>query len=58
MKEVYDMSNYRELKNRTRISTTFDNEVYKKLKEYSDKTSIPITKILDKAVMMYLDSVK
>lgn len=51
------MPEYRELKNRTRISTTFDNEIYKRLKEYSSKTSIPITKILDKAVVMYLDSV-
>lgn len=58
MEGVVIMPNYRELKNRIRISTTFDNEVYKRLKEYSDKTSIPITKILDKAVMMYLDNVK
>lgn len=39
------------------ISTTFDNEIYIRLKEYSNKTSIPITKILDKAVVMYLDSI-
>lgn len=52
------MAEYRELKNRIRISTTFEKEIYKRLKEYSDKTSIPITKILDKAVVMYLDNVK
>ena len=52
------MPDYRELKNRTRISSTLDNEVYKKLKEYSDKTSVPISKILDKSVLMYLESVR
>ncbi len=52
------MPDYRELKNRTRISSTLDNEVYKKLKEYSNKTSVPISKILDKAVLMYIESVR
>lgn len=52
------MPGYRELKNRTRVSTTFDNDIYRRLKEYSDKTSIPITRILDKAVTMYLDNQK
>lgn len=52
------MPEYRELKNRTRISSTLDNEVYKLLKEYANKSSIPITKILDKAVLMYLESIK
>lgn len=51
------MAEYRELKNRTRISTTLENDIYRRLKEYSDKSSVPITKILDKAVVMYLDSV-
>lgn len=50
------MPECRELKNRTRISSTLDNEVYKKLKQYSDKSDIPISKILDKSVMMYLKS--
>lgn len=52
------MAEYRELKNRTRISSTLDNDIYRRLKEYSDKSDIPITKILDKAVVMYLDSTK
>lgn len=52
------MAEYRELKNRTRISSTLDNDIYRRLKEYSDKTDIPITKILDKSIAMYLDSVK
>lgn len=48
----------RGLKNRTAISTAIDNELYKKLKEYSDKTSIPISKLFDKAIEMFLESVK
>lgn len=50
------MPEYRELKNRTRISSTLDNEIYKKLKDYSDQSGIPITKILDRAVTMYVDA--
>jgi len=51
------MSEQRELKNRTRFSTTLDNEIYRKLKEYSGKTDVPITKVMDKAIAMYLQSV-
>lgn len=57
MKGEFFMSEQRELKNRTRFSTTLDNEIYKQLKEYSSKTDIPLTKIMDKAVTMYLQSV-
>ncbi len=52
------MAEYRKLKNRTAMSVTLDNEIYERLKKYSENTSIPITRILDKAVVMYLDSVK
>lgn len=52
------MATNRGLKNRTAISTAVDNELYKRLKEYSGKTSIPISKLIDKAIAMYLDSVK
>lgn len=51
------MAEYRKLKNRTAMSVTLENEIYKRLKDYSEKTSIPITRILDKAVIMYLDNV-
>lgn len=51
------MGGNRNLKNRTAISTAIGNEVYKKVKEYSDKTSIPISKIIDKALEMYLETV-
>lgn len=48
----------RGLKNRTAISTAIDKELYEKLKKYSEETSIPISKLFDKAVAMYLESIK
>ena len=51
------MGEQRELKNRTRFSTTLDNEIYRKLKEYSRKTDVPITKVMDKAIAMYLQNI-
>ena len=48
----------RGLKNRVAISTAINNEIYEKLKDYSNKTGIPISKILDKAILMYLESPK
>lgn len=47
----------KDLINRTRFSSTIDNDIYKKTKEYADKTSIPISKIIDKALKMYLETV-
>lgn len=47
-----------ELKNRVRFSTTLDIDIEKRLKEYSKQTSIPISKIVDKALAMYLENVK
>lgn len=46
----------RGLKNRTAISTAIDKELYEKLKKYSDETSIPISKLFDKAIEMFLSS--
>lgn len=48
----------RGLKNRTAISTAVDKELYKRLKEYSEKTSIPISKLIDKAIATYLETVE
>ena len=48
----------RGLKNRTAISTAIDKELYEQLKKYSEETSIPISKLFDKAVAMYLESIK
>ena len=42
------------LKNRVRFSSTLSPEVDKALKEYSQKTMIPISKILDSAIMEYI----
>ena len=52
------MATNRGLKNRTAISTAIDNELYKRLKAYSEKTSIPISKLIDKAITMYLKTVE
>lgn len=52
------MANNRGLKNRTAISTAIENDLYKQLKQYSDETGIPVSKLFDKAVAMYLDSIK
>lgn len=43
-----------ELKNRVRFSTTLDKDVERKLKQYSQKTSIPISKIIDKSILEFL----
>ena len=48
----------RGLKNRTAISTAIDKELYAKLKAYSEKTSIPISRLLDKAIAIFLDSLE
>ena len=48
----------RGLKNRTAISTAINKELYQQLKEYSEETSIPISKLFDKAIEMYLESLK
>lgn len=52
------MATNRGLKNRTAISTAINKELYARLKEYSDKTSIPISKLIDKAIAMYLETVE
>ncbi|AFS78858.1 hypothetical protein Curi_c18520 [Gottschalkia acidurici 9a] len=46
------------LKNRTRISNAIDTKLYEELKEYSDKTDIPISKLLDRAIKLLLESTK
>ena len=44
-----------ELKNRVRFSTTLDKEVEKMLKDYSKQTMIPISKIVDSAIIQYIE---
>ena len=50
------MPENRGLKNRTAISTAIDKELWAKLKTYSKKTDIPASKLLDKAIAMFLAS--
>lgn len=57
-RRIDNMVANRGLKNRTAISTAVDKELYKRLKEYSEKTSIPISKLIDKAIAMYLETVE
>jgi len=51
------MGDNRGLKNRIAISNAVDKELYARLKEYSEKTSVPVSKLLDKAISMLLESV-
>lgn len=48
----------RGLTNRIAISNAIDKELYIKLRTYSDETGIPMSKLLDKAVKMLLESVE
>ena len=50
------MAENRGLKNRVAISNAIDKELYAKLKTYSEETGIPMSKLLDKAVKMLLES--
>lgn len=43
------------LKNRVRFSTSLDRKTIQMLKEHSDKTMIPISKIVDKAIQEYIE---
>lgn len=51
------MQSNRGLKNRIAISNAVDKELYAKLKAYSEETSIPMSKLLDKAIALFLKSV-
>lgn len=42
------------LKTRVRISTTLTHETNEILKEFSKKTEVPISKIIEKAVLEYI----
>ena len=46
------------LKNRVRFSTSLDKKTVQVLKEYSDKTMIPVSKIVDVAVQEYIKNHK
>ncbi|MGL4989658.1 MAG: ribbon-helix-helix domain-containing protein [Sarcina sp.] len=46
------------LKYRTPVGSAMDNKIYCEMKEYSEKTGIPVSKMLDRAMSMYLNAVK
>jgi len=43
-----------DLKNKERLGTSLPIELIKQLKDYSEKTMIPISKIIEKALEEYL----
>ena len=47
-----------ELKNRIRFSTTLDKDVERKLKEYSNQSMIPISKLVYTAIARFIESQK
>lgn len=46
------------LTNRIRISNAVDKELWKELKDYSNETGIPVSKLLDKSISLFLKSAK
>lgn len=44
------------LKSRVRISTTLTPQTNELLKEFSQKTDIPISKIIEKAILEYIEN--
>lgn len=48
----------KELKTRTPISNAIDTKLWEKVKIYSLETGIPLSKILDKSIILFLESVK
>lgn len=48
----------KDLKNRTPVGSAIDNELYNWLKEYSKKTAIPISKLLDRAIELLKNSIE
>ncbi|AEB77224.1 ribbon-helix-helix domain-containing protein [Clostridium botulinum C/D] len=48
----------KQLKTRTPIGSAIDTKLYNKLKAYSKETGIPISKLLDKSISLFLESTK
>lgn len=51
-------SRQKELKNRIRISSSIDIDLNNKLKELSEQTRIPISRLLDEAIELLLKNHK
>jgi post-segregation antitoxin (ccd killing protein) len=52
------MNNNRGLKTRTTISNAVDTELLNQLKDLSKQTQIPMSKLLDNAIKLLLESYK
>lgn len=52
------MNKKRGLKTRTPISNSIESNLFKELKQYSEKSQIPMSKLLDKAIKLLLQSTK
>lgn len=48
----------RDLKNRTPLGSAVDTKLYIELKKYSEKTKIPMSKVLDTIIEEFLKSTK
>ena len=48
----------KDLKNRTPIGSAINKTLYEELKNYSKETGIPISKLLDKSILLFLKSTK
>lgn len=46
------------LKNRSQFSSTLENDLLEKLKEISNNTKIPISKLFDKAIELLIEDMK
>ena len=52
------MKKNRGLTTRTAISNAVDTTLWEELKQYSEETSIPVSKLLDKSIKLFLETVK
>ena len=48
----------KDLKTRSPIGSTIDNELLNQLGAYSKESGVPISKLLDRDIKMYLESVR
>ena len=48
----------KDLKNRTPLGSAVDTKLYNELKELSNNTKVPMSKLLDEAIELLLDSKK
>jgi hypothetical protein len=57
IKESDNMPN-KNLKNRIVPTTAVDKKLYEELRKYSKETEIPLSRLLDKSIKLFLESIK